>query len=441
MASTLEVPLGPDALNPAGSGAVAADAAKATTEPAAKSTTGSEKPAGKAAEKDAEKSSAPGADIPAGSVGLAKKPTGVLLRYNADRRDWDRLTEATGLSEQDRVLSLDPFRATIEVGSADVDLVRETEVWVKSTPKTQAARLALAQGRVVLHGNPSGLPFEVQSGNVSVTVATPPNVAVGVERVNRRANGEATATAPSLRVYAADGPVVVASGGASETLEVAGWVTVGPDGKLTDKVSKPAPAWVTETSLAPFDQKIGEQFLQFFRPDRPIVSSLVEASEDEQKDVCRLAISALRAVGDISYIVPLLNKRGDTSASTARRAAIGVLRSYLDQGPEAAKALRAQLQRDLGDDLAKTTEKLLVGYSPKDAADEATFARLVELLGTTDAAEVGVRELALDNLRQLTGRDDLDYDPEKPEGRGLKAWRDLLKNHELKVVKPGNSGK
>ncbi|MCA1686133.1 MAG: hypothetical protein LC745_09145, partial [Planctomycetia bacterium] len=159
----------------------------------------------------------------------------------------------------------------------------------------------------------------------------------------------------------------------------------------------------------------------------------VEASEDGEKEVCRLAISALHAVGDLSLIVPLLNDKTGETSSVRRKAAIAVLRESLAQGPEAAKELRTQLQRVFGDELAATTEKLLVGYTPKEAGEEATYAKLVQLLGNTDPGEVGVRELALDNLMDLTGRDDLDYHPEKPdEGKGLKAWRDLLHSHDLK---------
>ena len=66
----------------------------------------------------------------------------------------------------------------------------------------------------------------------------------------------------------------------------------------------------------------------------------------------------------------------------------------------------------------------MIGYTPKEAGDEATFTKLVQILGTSDPSEIGVRELALDNLMALTGRDDLGYDPEKPEGKGLKAWRE-----------------
>ena len=80
---------------------------------------------------------------------------------------------------------------------------------------------------------------------------------------------------------------------------------------------------------------------------------------------------------------------------------------------------------------AENVEKLLVGFSPKEAKDEATYEGLVQLLSGTDETLVGVRELALDNLQSLTGRDDLGYDPDKPEGKGLKAWKDLLHDHEL----------
>ena len=136
-----------------------------------------------------------------------------------------------------------------------------------------------------------------------------------------------------------------------------------------------------------------------------------------------------------------MNLRGDASAVVRRRAAIVVLRNFLAQGPDATKELRVQLERELGNDQAAAVEKLLVGYNPKEAGEEATYAKLVQILGKTDPAEVGIRELALDNLMELTGRDDLAYDPEKPEGKGLKAWRDLLHTHELKAAAASKSEK
>ncbi|MFO0910920.1 MAG: hypothetical protein U0794_21700, partial [Isosphaeraceae bacterium] len=283
------------------------------------------------AEKTAAKPAAPGADIPAGAVAIAKKPSGLLLRYNPETREWVRLNEATPLRDQDRILTLEPFRGTLEVGSANVDLIADTEVWVKSTPKTLAARLNLAHGRLVLHGNPSGQPFEIQTGDLVVTVTPPPGVVVGVERVTRRDLGKTQPGPASLAILANEGPVPIVSGKNSASLEASSGITIAADGALSEPSKRAMPAWVTETSLAPFDQKVGEQLLQALRTDRDVLPSLVEASEDPQKEVCRLAITALKSLGDLQDIVPLLKRKGDPTAQTARRTAIQVLRSYLSE--------------------------------------------------------------------------------------------------------------
>ncbi len=410
----------------------------ATPEPAAPLTTPEAAPKAEEAKKPAESEKPKEGTKPevtrtlaAGDAGLARKSFGVLLRFDSAKRDWVRLSDATPLREQDRLLSLAPFRSTLELGSGVVDLVGETEVWVRAPRPSDAARLSLAQGRVVFHGTPSGLPFEVALGDRTATITAPPNGLIGVERLNRRNYGERNPSSSILRVYASEGPVKVTQGSKTDEIAAAGALTVEPDGTFTDKSDKPAPSWVTESVLSSFEQQVGDSFLKALPTGRPIVASLVEATDDEQKDICRLAVSSLRAVGDISMVVPVLNKKRSASAATARKAAIIVLRSYLAEGPDAAKLLREQLARDFGPDLAETAEKLLVGYTPKEAEDETTLAALVGLLGRTEN-EVGIRELALDNLMRITGRDSLEYDPEKPDGNGLKAWRGLLRDKELK---------
>ncbi len=371
-------------------------------------------------------------ELAAGQAGIAKKPSGVLLRFNSDKRDWDRLNDITPLREQDRLLSLAPFRATLELGTSLVELVGETEIWVKASQPTHAGRLSLAQGRVVLHGTSPSLPFQVFFGDKMVTITPQPNGLVGVERLNRRSPGERSPSPPVLRIYASEGQVKVSQATNSDTIDAPGSTTFEAEGKFTGTTKEPVPGWVSEPSLSPFEQQIGDQFLAALPVNRPIVASLVEATSDtEQKDICRLAVSSLRAVGDISMIVPVLNTKSGASASTARKAAITVLRAYLAEGPDAVKTLREQLSRDFGPSLAEKAEKLLVGYTPKEASEELTYADLVGILGQLDV-EVGIRELALDNLMRITGRDSLEYDPEKPDGNGLKAWRGLLRDNELK---------
>ena len=85
----------------------------------------------------------------------------------------------------------------------------------------------------------------------------------------------------------------------------------------------------------------------------------------------------------------------------------GRLHDGLAQGGETAKSVREALVRHYEHPWAEIVEKLLVGFRPEEAKDEATQVKLVEYLGP--ATPRGARQLAIDNLRLLTGRDNLDY--------------------------------
>ncbi len=352
-------------------------------------------------------------DLPPGMAGVAHKPEGILLRFDRDSREWEPVTADTPLRDQDRLLGLAPFRSSITLGKARVDLVNETELWVLSAPPTQAARVNLAQGRVVLRGISPAAPFAVQFAGKTVEITPPPGASVGLERINRREPGSAVAAAPVLRIYAAEGTVELLADDAKETLSGPAAITYDLRGPWAEKSPKASPpSWVTEAKPKPFDIQVGEQFARLIRPNRPVIAEIVAAAEDDQKDVRRLAIEALRAVGDISMVVPLLSKAEDP---VSRREAIKVLRAYIAQGPDAEKDLRSQLVIAYGVDLADTVEKLLIGVTPKEAREEITYNGLVQELSSTD---VGVRELALDNLQSLTGATTSATTPTSPRARG-----------------------
>jgi len=362
--------------------------------------------------------------LPPGFVGRAEKPSGVLLRYNPEKREWDRLTEETPLKHQDRLLSLQPFRSTVVLGNAKIELVGETEIWVLSAMPNEAGRLSVVQGRVLLKASESPAPFAIQFAKKTIQVKPPQSVPVGIERQDRRDPGAFIAADPVLKIFAPEGEVALEAGDLKETLAGPGTITFEPRGAWTNLDTKAAPAWVIDPKPTPHDLQTGEQFLSFFKDGRPVVTTLVDALESDQMDVRRLAIAALRPV-DVSYIVAVLKKPDDR---VSRRTAISALHAVLNQGPDAARDLRALLQNDFGEEFAATVEKLLVGYSAKEAREPATYTKLVDLL---NSPEVAIRELALENLLTLTGRDDLGYDPDLPQGKGLRAWKDLDHSHEL----------
>jgi hypothetical protein len=121
--------------------------------------------------------------------------------------------------------------------------------------------------------------------------------------------------------------------------------------------------------------------------------------------------------------------------SVARRRTIEAIRSYMALGPDAANRVRAQLDEEFGENVGAIAQHMLVGYSPEEVAKGDIYPRLVGLL-SQEQGSVGIRELALDSLRRLTGRDDLGYDPDHPMGKGLDAWNDLLRRNELRPLAP-----
>ena len=90
------------------------------------------------------------AAVPAGSAGLVVAIEGILLRYNSDSREWERLTGPTPLAASSRLLSLYPSRATIMVGKTQVMMTGECEIRILPQSTDLAPAIELTQGWLVI---------------------------------------------------------------------------------------------------------------------------------------------------------------------------------------------------------------------------------------------------------------------------------------------------
>ena len=104
-------------------------------------------------------------------------------------------------------------------------------------------------------------------------------------------------------------------------------------------------------------------------------------------------------------------------------------------GSEAASRVRNQLVEEFGEETASFVGKMLIGFSPEEASNPQVYEQLVAML-SPEQESIGVRELALDTLKRLTGRDDLGYDPDHADGEGLNAWLDLQRQGKLRFSAP-----
>ncbi len=360
-------------------------------------------------------------------VGLLGKTDGILLRYNdaATARRWEVVAPLGAIRAEDRLVGLVPYRIPLQLGTVHLDLARGAEVRPHAPEAGLSATFELVRGRAVVQADEPGAPIGVGLTDRTLTIAASVGVAVGLERIDRREPGDPEPL-PALAVFVPEGEVTFRAGNTKETVTGPASLLFRPPGITRDKTLTPIPAWVTETAPNAIDQQVGAQFAAFFKKADFPTTALAEAVADDQKDMRRLGIQGLGLIGDYGFLVDSLSAANDP---TSRRASIAALRSALGQSAESARKVREAFQSSQPPEWARTVEKLLIGFSAKEAKAEETVATLVKELESPD---VGIRELALENLRFLTGRDRLDYDPDKPEGDGLKAWKDLLREKKLR---------
>jgi len=413
----------------AGDSKDAAAAAKATEpEPAADTAVARKAADNSAKPKNEPAATPPARAVPAGSVGVVDKVSGVLLRFNTEKREWERIAEGTTLAAADRLLCLEPFRARILIARTPVTLIGETQVQLTTKTADEPLAFELAEGRALIDGSAPTGSLKIGFAGLTVSIDRPSHGAVGLERISPWHYGQPPTQLPPLAIHAQEGDLSLALDGTKETLAGPGTLVADPGGRFQPRTKRDLPTWVTETEQSQKDQKLGEQFLAQFSKDRPLLADTVLATESDSPVTKKLAILAVKALGDLSFLTPILSRENDRSA---RQSTAAALRAFLSRGPLAAKQLRTSLGEEFGEQTGQVIEKLLIGYSADEAARKETHQRLVDLLSPR-AQSLAVRELALDNLKTITGRNDQGYDPESPDEKGYNAWKSLLNKNEIK---------
>jgi hypothetical protein len=368
-------------------------------------------------------------EVPPGAAGLAEPLDGILLRYNPDDREWVRLTSPTSLSRSDRLLCLAPSRALISIGKLQLSLLGETEIRLLTQSSDKVPAIELLQGRAVLRQAPTG-SLKVVCSERTATLELSPEDSLALARSAQRLEGQLAPQAPALEIYCTQGDPSVIVDQKHESMSPSSVVTVDSTGKLKRTTLDSLPSWSTETEPSAAELQSRAQFVKMFHPGRPVLAEIVAASEDEHAEIKQLSISALKVLGDLSLLMPMLSRNDDR---ITRLGALAAIRDYIGRGPDDAKRALAQLVQEFGDETGSLLGKMLVGFTPEEASKPETYQRLVALLAP-EQESIGLRELALDTLKRLTGRGDLGYDPDHPEGKGLNTWKDLQRKGELRPV-------
>lgn len=185
-------------------------------------------------------------------------------------------------------------------------------------------------------------------------------------------------------------PEVLANAESENSLQISGdWISSNP-------------AMRTATR-----RKIALTFFREFSSDAPIRLSLPAVANDPRPVISELAVKALALANSYQDMIQAL-ARGKHEES--RQAAIIGLREWLPKSPENRDMLKSELSKYFDEDVAKDVYHLLWGYNKADGQD---LERSKILVGWLNHEHVAVRELAIHNIRDLTGRD-YGYKPLSP---------------------------
>ena len=164
-----------------------------------------------------------------------------------------------------------------------------------------------------------------------------------------------------------------------------------------------------------------------FLPDQPVSASIGTVAKNERNPkVAELAVKTLALTNQYSALVEVL---AQVPHEEAVHAAANGLRAWLPLAPDHAALLQKELitsfppgTRTLGTDMddRAIVLRLLWGYNSDDARDRKTSNQLVEWL---DHDRLGVRLLAIDQIRELTGQT-LHYRPGMPAGDRKRIKKD-----------------
>jgi hypothetical protein len=351
--------------------------------------------------------------LPAGAIGGLAQSPGVVLRDDEETKEWTRMKEGDALKADVRVVNLDPFRDVFQVGKTRVEMVGAGEIHPLANTADQKGRLRLDRGRIVVSSLAEGAKLALNEAVGDVLITPPRDGRVGLER--SYVGGK-----PYMDLLLAEGAATVSIGDATHEVKGPGVFELAADAGAPTKTEEELPAWFVATEPTPFAKGVGEKFLSYFKEGRPTINVLTEAMDDSQKDVRQVAIATLGVLGEWSLMVPALDKANDPLARTT---AIEVLRRRIQDGGPGVEALQAEILKVFGDEVGEVVQKLLLGFSEAESKAESTYTQLVADL---KAPELAVRQLAVDNLIRLADRDDMEFDPDKPDAAGLKNWQDWV---------------
>ena len=341
---------------------------------------------------------------------------GILARQAAE--GWLTMPHRTAIRVGDRVASLEPFSALLEISSLNllIELQGGTVVEFLGATEDEQVLLRLLSGRISVQRRSPDTNSE--------------SVVVGLHLIDepcrltlRTASAlcGAELTAVEANAYEKDlgedrytGNLFVVHGRVGFVGELAGnfaltgpsWIPLTPVDRKAMAENKDLPPLLTvpdwlETSgsrISSTQRRYASRFQKEIDEEQPLRDSIPSVVKSNIPAISELAVKSMVTTGMNDQLVQIL---AEAEFLEARSAAIVGLRRWLPAAPENRESLRTALQQSFPANQVDTLYRLLWGYNEDDARNPATSKLLVDWLGHDNQV---IRQLAFDHVYRLTGQ-------------------------------------
>ncbi len=373
---------------------------------------------------------------------------GVLARKTDE--GWLTMPRRTAIRVGDRIASLEPFSAVLEISSLDllIELKGESVIEYLGATEDDQVSFQLLSGRISLQRRspdsktePVVVGLRLLDEPCRVTIQSQ-TALCGAELTMAEAN----AYEKELGEDRYTGGLFVVNGRVKFVGKLAGDVALtGPSWFPLTPVDRRAmaesgeqpplltvPEWLDASGsrISSTQRRYASRFENEIDEEQPLMDSIPSIVKSNIPAISELAVKTMVTTEMYDKLVQVL---AEAEFLEARNAALAGLRRWLPAAPENRETLRAALQQRFPPDQVDTLYRLLWGYNEDDARNPATSRLLVDWLGHENLV---IRQLAFDHVYRLTGQR-YDYRPINPANQrkvAVDRWYAHLERNDGKLL-------
>ncbi len=381
--------------------------------------------------------------------------SGLLLRHDKKKDGWYVMPRRAMIHPGETIASPQPFASSIKVGDdlCQMTILGQTTLSSLPSTKTTSWGVSLLEGRLLIQAEqekeafpPEGIMLKLASHQDHWQLKlTAPKTVCGIEIILPQPMG--TENKPSSTLYRAQ--LYVSSGSIQltdskgKTMNVASGFSIPLVKDFSVKVQPPEnkkgaanntpllitlPEWLgfNKTTPSSTRRKYATLFEKEFDVDHSVALNVPPIVSNSRPKISELAVQCLALTRNVPAMVQAL---AQSEHEEARLAAMIGLRTWLGTTANTSLLLHKELGKYLNKEKSDAVYRLLWGYSPDDATDEATANQLILWLSSE---HVAIRELAFIYVQQLSGRK-FNYRPlgsYSQRNSSIRRWKGYIEKNE-----------